>query len=187
MNVLVTGGAASGKSAYAENLLLSLAGEGERIYIACMRNDSSAAKKRIARHRALREGKGFITLEKPVDLGTLAKEVSGCSILIEGAGMLLSNEMFPAASNRVPEAAGEWESSAGERAFSGIHALMRAAANAVIVTDEVFSDGRVYDSLTASYIRALGALNCRLAALCDRVVEVVYSYPVEISSRGGSS
>ncbi len=190
MNVLVTGGAASGKSAYAENLLLTLAGEGEKIYIACMRNDSAAAKKRIARHRALREGKGFATIEKPGDLSAMAKDVSGRSILIEGAGMLLSNEMFPTALNPDPEAAGGQglsAESAAERAFAGIHALMHAAANTVIVTDEVFSDGRTYDPLTAAYIKALGTVNCRLASLCDRTVEVVYSYPVEILNRGGTS
>ena len=76
MKVLVTGGAASGKSEYAEKVLLSLAGSGEKLYIACMRNDSEAAK-RIARHRALREGKGFVTIEKDTGLGDLTERVRG--------------------------------------------------------------------------------------------------------------
>ncbi|MBR4211297.1 MAG: bifunctional adenosylcobinamide kinase/adenosylcobinamide-phosphate guanylyltransferase, partial [Oscillibacter sp.] len=36
MTVLVIGGAASGKSAYAENLLCALAGGAEKVYLATM-------------------------------------------------------------------------------------------------------------------------------------------------------
>ena len=187
MKVLVTGGAASGKSEYAEKVLLSLAGSGEKLSIACMRNDSEAAKKRIARHRALLEGKGFVTIEKDTGLGDLTERVRGTSLLIEGAGMLLSNEMFSpnpagAPENFSPAAGGQGLSvkTAVERTVSGISTLLQAADQAVLVTDEIFSDGRDYDELTMAYIRALGEVNRRLAALCDRRVEVVYSYPVEI-------
>ena len=68
---LVTGGSGSGKSEYAESLILSF-GSGQRFYAASMEaGDSQEGKRRIARHRRLRAGKGFVTLEQPRNLGQL--------------------------------------------------------------------------------------------------------------------
>ena len=61
MMILVTGGASSGKSAYAEQLACSL--PGSRYYLAAMKPFGEEGARRIARHRALRAGKGFVTVE----------------------------------------------------------------------------------------------------------------------------
>ena len=53
---LVIGAAASGKSAYAESLCLGH--DGPRVYLATMEPFGEEGARRIARHRALREGKG---------------------------------------------------------------------------------------------------------------------------------
>lgn len=53
----VIGAAASGKSAYAESLCLGH--DGPRVYLATMEPFGEEGARRIARHRALREGKGF--------------------------------------------------------------------------------------------------------------------------------
>ena len=62
MMVLVTGGSGSGKSAYAENRVMQF-GDGSRIYIATMFPFDEESHRRIARHRKMREGKGFTTKE----------------------------------------------------------------------------------------------------------------------------
>ena len=62
---LVIGAAASGKSAYAESLCLGH--DGPRVYLATMEPFGEEGARRIARHRALREGKGFSTLERTRD------------------------------------------------------------------------------------------------------------------------
>ena len=59
--VLVTGGASSGKSAFAEALALSL--PGPHWYVASMRAEGAEAQARIERHRHQRAGKGFRTME----------------------------------------------------------------------------------------------------------------------------
>ena len=66
MILLVTGGSASGKSEYAENRALQMAKEGKRplIYLAAMMPFGKDAEKRIERHRQLRAGKGFETVER---------------------------------------------------------------------------------------------------------------------------
>ena len=66
MILLVTGGSASGKSEYAENRALQLAKTEQKklIYLAAMKPFGEEAAKRIERHRQLRAGKGFETVER---------------------------------------------------------------------------------------------------------------------------
>lgn len=175
MKVLVTGGAASGKSAWAEEKLLALTGNEQKYYIACMRRDSSAAERRIARHRALRSGKGFLTIEQDRHLSTLCDRVRGTSVLVESAGILLANTMFTAEGV---------DASCSETIIASIRQLAAACRNIVVVTDEIFSDGVTYDPVTEAYRDSLAAINRGLAADADLVVEVVCSYPVPIFEKG---
>lgn len=65
MIYLVYGGSGSGKSEFAEALAVDLAGaDGRKIYLATMKNDSGEARNRIERHKKLRAGKGFETIEQ---------------------------------------------------------------------------------------------------------------------------
>ena len=61
MLILVTGGSASGKSAYAESLCLTAS---PRVYLACMQPFGAEGAKRIERHRTMRKDKGFLTVER---------------------------------------------------------------------------------------------------------------------------
>ena len=76
---LVIGAAASGKSAYAESLCLGH--DGPRVYLATMELFGEEGARRIARHRALREGKGFSTLERTRDVGAAVPGLPrGCTL-----------------------------------------------------------------------------------------------------------
>ena len=66
MLVLVAGGAASGKSEHAEKIVCARAHS--KLYLATMQPFGKSARARIARHRKLREGKGFYTVERSLDL-----------------------------------------------------------------------------------------------------------------------
>ena len=72
MLVVVTGGSGSGKSAFAEETVLSL-GEARRIYIATMQAFDEESHRRIRRHRHMRAGKGFETIERYTELDELLK------------------------------------------------------------------------------------------------------------------
>ena len=85
MMILVTGGSGSGKSAFAEDCVLAL-GEKKRIYIATMFPFDEESKKRVARHRNMRKGKGFETVEcyaglKNVRIRTVRSSWNVCPIL----------------------------------------------------------------------------------------------------------
>ena len=157
---LVIGAAASGKSAYAESLCLGR--DGPRVYLATMEPFGEEGTRRIARHRALREGKGFSTLERTRDVGNL-----------------VANELFAEGglSPRDPDAV-------AREVLGGIERLAQAAAYTVVVTVDVFADGMRYDEGTEAWRRALACVNAGVAALADRAVEVVCGIPVWMKGEG---
>lgn len=164
MLVLVTGGAASGKSAHAERLLCDAAPAGERLYLATMQPFGEAAARRIARHRELRRGKGFVTAERCLGLGGFAPPRRFEGVLLECLPNLLANEMFS------PEGAGN---AAAQAVLDGVFALERRCGTLVAVTNEVFSDGVAYSEETMRYLRALAGINRALAAHAGQVYESV--------------
>ena len=179
MVTIITGGSGSGKSEYAESEIMKL-GKRERIYIATMKPWDEECRRRIERHRAMRAGKQFATVECPRGLSQLS--LSGFpeprAVLLECMSNLVSNELF---------GIGEED---GERVLSeelarrviqsvteGVSHISRQTDDLVIVTNEVFSDGDFYDPATNFYRRVLGNVNCRLGALADRVTEVAAGLP----------
>ena len=74
MVLLVLGGAASGKSQYAEDRVLQFPGE-NRVYVATMECFDEESRQRIQRHRNMRAGKGFQTVECPVGLKDVVLQI----------------------------------------------------------------------------------------------------------------
>ena len=68
MLILVSGGSGSGKSEFAEGLVVS-SGLAERVYLATMQVWDQESVRRVERHRAMRAGKGAVLLE---DLSNLS-------------------------------------------------------------------------------------------------------------------
>lgn len=166
MLILVSGGSASGKSKYAEDLAARTP-PGERIYVATMRVWDEESRRRVERHRAMRAGKGFRTEERPVHLDHMPVP-AGSVVLLEDLSNLTANEWFGP----------EGPEGAEARVLSGVRRLKEAAACTVVVTNELFSDGVAYDKETADYLAALARLNVAVAAEADRVYEVVCGIPV---------
>ena len=166
MLILVSGGSASGKSKYAEDLVVQ-APPGERIYVATMQVWDEESRRRVERHRAMRAGKGFRTEERPVRLFEMPVP-AGAVVLLEDLSNLTANEWF------VPEG----PAGAEERVLSGVKKLQQEAACTVVVTNELFSDGIPYDKETADYLAALARLNGAVSAEADQVYEVVCGIPV---------
>ena len=192
---LVIGGSASGKSEYAESQAVEYAqpqvarpdskptAAGSRLYyVAAMKPCGEEAQKRIARHRQLRQGKGFETLERYTDLAGLCTEkpeLAGQTVLVECLSNLTANEIFE------PEGAGP--ENAEEAIVDGVRKLAALTENLIVVSLDVFGEGRVdgeaadagiSEDMIDVYIRVLGRVNARLAQMADTVTEVVYSIPV---------
>ncbi|MBS7223996.1 MAG: bifunctional adenosylcobinamide kinase/adenosylcobinamide-phosphate guanylyltransferase [Clostridiaceae bacterium] len=164
MRIVVTGGAASGKSAHAERILCRHTQEGSRLYVATMQPFGKAAAARIARHRGLRAGKGFETAERYTDLGHFKAAHCYRGILLECMSNLLANELF------APEGAG---ADAVSAILAGLDALEAQCDVLVIVTNEVFADGESYPEETMQYVRMLGEINRAMFAAADAAAESV--------------
>ena len=94
MIYLVTGGSGSGKSEYAESLITA-SPFSNRIYLAAMEAYGEEGRRRVQRHRKLRQGKGFFTIERPRNLnGVLTAEQKGGAILLECLSNLAANQLF---------------------------------------------------------------------------------------------
>lgn len=167
MLYLITGGSGSGKSAYAEEEILRLGGE-KRIYIATMQPFDEESVKRIEKHRTMRSGKGFETIERYTNMAGLDVP-EGADVLLECMSNLAANELY--------SDGGAGEDTVGA-VLAGIRHLVSRASNLVIVTNEICSDIQDYSPETQAYMACLGAINCRLAKEADSVTEVVYGIPV---------
>lgn len=184
MITLVTGGSGSGKSEYAEELVLG-SGRSWRFYVATMQVYGKEGEDKVRRHRHLRSGKGFVTLERPGNVGAPLPGMTGCRasdsvILLECVSNLAANEMFGAEdTSGAPLDAGR----IAARILKDIRILAARARDMVIVTNQVGEDGLDYQKETLEYIRLMGILNRELAGMSDNVVEVVWGIPVILKGK----
>ena len=167
MVAVVTGGSGSGKSAFAEDKILSL-GQGKRFYIATMHPYDEESYKRVERHRKMRAGKGFETVECYTGLKNLDFPENAI-VLLECMSNLAANEMFE-------------ENGAGtdtvEAVLEGVTKLKSQVRHLVIVTNEIFSEAASYEGDTVRYQEYLGKINQKIGEMADQVVEVVYGIPI---------
>ena len=175
MITVITGGSGSGKSEYAESVLLATK-VAYQYYLATMEVFGEEDQKKVERHKKLREGKGFAAIERPRDLAGVDFQSpwEETAVLVECIGNLTANEFF--AQGRA--ATREEEMLLEAKIVHGIGVLASQAKFLVIVTNEVSSDGEEYSAETTEYMRMLGRMNQKLFAMADRVEEVVCGIPV---------
>lgn len=158
----VVGGTSSGKSEFAESLVVA-SGVEQRFYIATMPIYDAESQKKVDKHRKMRATKGFDTIEAPLDLKS-APVAKGSIALLECVSTLMGNELV-------------MEGGAGENAvaeiMAGVHHLAEVCGEVVIVSNQVFADGVEYGDEMTAYLQALGQVNCQIAALADQVYEGV--------------
>ena len=207
MITLITGGSGSGKSAYAEKYICHASNEKgfkEKYYIATMQVFDDEGQRKIDRHRRLRAGKGFITIEQPRDIQDAVSKLqsenclkTGRSALLECMSNLVANEMFPPVDASDTKEAGVKKealdgpdnmrdydntliSLVSKKVLKEVSILSENVAELVIVTNNVFEDGVCYDESTMNYIKAMGIVNRGLAAMAESVVEVVAGITVAV-------
>lgn len=165
---LVLGGAASGKSAFAESLVGTAGVTPLYIATAQVFDDEMAAK--VARHRDMR-GEGWHTIEEPFDLVTaLGKAVADQPVLIDCATLWLTNILLD-----------ERDIAAETEALLG--ALNDCAGKVVIVTNETGQGIVPENRLARQFRNAQGTLNQQLAMQADLVVAVMAGLPLVLKGQ----
>lgn len=160
---MVIGGAASGKSAFAEQLVESsgLA----KIYLATAQAHDNEMTAKIIRHQNSRDN-GWHTVEATLDLSPALGNVTADDIvLLDCATLWLTNHLLA-----------ETDLSLTEEVL--IAALATCKAPVVVVTNEVGAGIVPENALARRFRDAQGRLNQRLAAQAGLVVTVIAGLPM---------
>jgi adenosylcobinamide kinase/adenosylcobinamide-phosphate guanylyltransferase len=171
--VLVLGGQRSGKSQYAEELVI--ASGLSPVYLATGAAGDTEMAERIARHRA-RRGEQWRTVEEPFDLpGVLTREAGpGYHVLVDCLTFWVTNLLLAGRDVEVETA-------------RLIDTLTGVACPVVLVSGEVGLGVVPLDPLSRRFADALGIVNQRVAAAVDRVVLVAAGLPLILKSEQTNS
>ncbi len=166
MTVFVSGGAKICKAGVAQTLAVKPARGGKRYYVATMIPVDEEDRERIRKHVADRNGLGFETIECGADILSCLQYDTNSSFLLDSVTALLQNIMFP------PEKNYEMDLDAAEKCAEDVALFAKSVANAVIVSDYIYSDAQRYDESTECYRRCLAKIDRLLAQVSDTVIEV---------------
>lgn len=165
MTCFISGGAKNGKSTLAQNLAVAL-GE-KRYYVATMISTGAEDDERIRRHVEDRAGLGFETVECFKNILDCLKTADPDGVfLVDSVTALIQNALFPVEKNY------EMDPDAALRCADELIEFAGRVRCAVFVSDYIYADGGDFSESTESYCQCLAAIDRRLAAVCDTVVEV---------------
>ncbi|ASN79943.1 bifunctional adenosylcobinamide kinase/adenosylcobinamide-phosphate guanylyltransferase [Deinococcus ficus] len=165
--VFVTGGARSGKSAYAER---RAAQAGEAVtYVATGVAFDAEMQDRIGRHRADRPA-GWVTVEAPVDVPAAVREAGTPVVLLDCLSVWVNNLMFH-----------DWPDDQILQAADDLLAVARARSGTVILVTNEVGFGIVPDgALSRRYRDVLGWVNQRCAHGSDEAALIVSGLPLTL-------
>lgn len=171
--ILITGGARSGKSAYAQALAEALAGP--RTFIAtCPALDEETAA-RIRRHQAARAGGAWTTVEEESDLAAALRRWGGEGVALVDCLTLWINNLLYLAERRDRTVS---EDDIAHRCREIVSVCRPLPGTAIFVTNEV-GLGIVPDNALARLYRDLaGRCNQVMAEAADAVVLMVSGLPL---------
>jgi len=160
---LVIGGAASGKSRWAEGLV-SATGR-PRHYIATATAGDAGMQAKITRHQQAR-GAGWATQESPLDLAGAIEHLPADAVgLVDCMTMWLTNHLL--AGSDIDRATTDL-----------LEAIGRCPAPLVLVTNEVGTGGIPENALARQFQALQGQLNQSVAAQAGLVVAVIAGLPM---------
>jgi adenosylcobinamide kinase/adenosylcobinamide-phosphate guanylyltransferase len=165
----ITGGARSGKSAFAERLADGMTGK--RAYIATAQGLDAEMAARIQHHRE-RRGDAWDTYEEPLAIAELLVRLSGCYqlALLDCLTLWLSNVM----------AHTDGDNAVRSRSAELVAAIERFEGSCIIVSNEV-GFGIVPDNPAARKFRDFaGILNQKMAQAADDVYFMAAGIPMKI-------
>jgi len=176
--VLITGGARSGKSAFAQKLAAEL---GRRVtFVATAEARDEEMRRRIEQHRRARPAH-WRTVEAPLRAAeAVAAEIPRADvILLDCLGLLIANLM----DDRSPDC-GEQDDEFEQAVSELLQAYETGSASLVVVTNEVGMGVVPAYPLGRAFRDCLGRANQVIARSADRVYFIVAGMPVELKASG---
>jgi adenosylcobinamide kinase/adenosylcobinamide-phosphate guanylyltransferase len=164
--ILITGGARSGKSGYAEKLALSLSDA--PVYLATARIWDEEFRERVRRHQA-RRGPQWTNIEEEKLLSR--HDLSGRVVLVDCLTLWATNFFFDLDSDV-------------DRALAALQAefdrFTARDATFILVTNEIGMGGTSDNAIQRRFTDLQGWMNQYVAARADEVVLLVSGIPVKI-------
>lgn len=169
MKVLILGGSKSGKSDFSQEIALKLAGDGKRYYVAPLIPVDAEDDAIVESHLERRAGMGFETVEQGTRLLECLDRVdrSG-AFMVDSVTTLLANELYPAEKNY------ELDEEAADRCVNDLLRFADEVDHSIFVVDNLFFDAVYYSYEMDTFRRYLGTICCKLAAVCDLVLEMSF-------------
>jgi adenosylcobinamide kinase/adenosylcobinamide-phosphate guanylyltransferase len=180
--IFVTGGARSGKSAFAENMLK---GERNVLYIATATAFDDEMKERIKLHKARRDP-SWTTLEAYRDLGRRLKQFPGVkgSVMLDCITVMISSLMFADTLTDWEKAGTDLMNNTEKNVLKEINEFVSStrdfSGRVVIVSNEIGMGIVPATPLSRCFRDIAGKANQNLAAASDEVYLVVSGIPVKI-------
>jgi adenosylcobinamide kinase/adenosylcobinamide-phosphate guanylyltransferase len=167
---LILGGARSGKSRFAENLIEAAAPEA--VYLATAEARDAEMTERITAHRA-RRGSRWRMVEEPLDMAPRLAALARPDrpVLVDCLTLWLSNLLLA-------------QRNLGTESDRLIAALRDLAGPVVLVANEVGFGIVPENALARQFRDQAGWLNQRVAAAAERVVLVAAGLPLVLKERG---
>lgn len=162
-HTFILGGASSGKSAFAETLVVAT--NAPRVYIATSQAYDDEMKSKISSHRESR-GEGWRTIESPLNTSQALADVQNDEVvLLDCATMWLSNHLLA-------------DSDIDRETKTLLAAITACKGRVVTVSNEVGMGIVPENALARRFRDAQGKLNQKLAASADLAVLVVAGLPL---------
>jgi len=178
---LVTGGARSGKSSYAQAVAEQLGGDCVTV-VATARGEDDDMRTRIARHREERRA-AWEVIEAPLEAERAVAGAHNDVVLLDCLTVLASNVML-SRSERSGRAADE---AIAAQARAIIDIAGRRRGTLIVVTNEVGSSIHPATELGRWYQDALGRANALVARHATNVVMMVCGMPLVLKGAGPSA
>ena len=190
--ILVTGGQRSGKSTYAEKMVLEMAaaqgGDGRAVYMATSRIWDEEFARRVQIHKE-RRGAQWINVEEPKFLGN--HNVEGRVVLIDCVTLWSTNFFFDLSEGFGGKENATMSAEEAERSVNLVERTLEAVkgefdrftqqdATFVFVTNEIGLSGVSENKVQRQFTDLLGWLNQYIASRADEVVFMVSGIPFKI-------
>ena len=175
--ILITGGSRSGKSAFGQQMAEGI--DGARIFLATCPQTDPEMTERIRRHQADRQGRGWQSVEEPLQLAEqLAGLAPETTVLIDCLTLWVNNLQYEAEKagqeineEQVAEQAAELARTAGEH-----------RGTVIMVTNEVGLGIVPDNSMARRYRDLVGRCNQVIGAAADKVFLVSCGIPLCLKS-----
>lgn len=163
---MVTGGQRSGKSEFAERLILGMSDH--PLYLATAEIADEEFAERVRRHRA-RRGPEWENIDEPFPPGI--HDLRGRTILLDCVTLWASNLFFRH---------GEKADKAYEAFCEDFERLIATGSRIIFVTNEIGLGGVSENAMRRHFTDLQGRVNSLIASRCDEVYMCVSGIPVKI-------